>query len=70
MKNETQNKLIQYLIEELAISPDGVQFALRHASPCLNVLPMVLWQYGFVTIQELERIWDWLETADGNRAFS
>ncbi|MBR8829105.1 MAG: DUF2949 domain-containing protein [Gomphosphaeria aponina SAG 52.96 = DSM 107014] len=63
MKNETQNQFIQYLIEELAISPDGINLALRHAPPCLSVLPMVLWQYGLVNLQELERIWDWLETA-------
>jgi len=26
-------------------------------------LPMLLWQYGLVTIEQLDRIFDWLETA-------
>jgi Protein of unknown function (DUF2949) len=25
-------------------------------------LPMVLWQYGLVTIEQLDRIYDWIET--------
>jgi hypothetical protein len=26
-------------------------------------LPMILWQYGLVTLEQLDRIFDWLETA-------
>jgi hypothetical protein len=24
-------------------------------------LPMILWQYGLVTIEQLDRIYDWME---------
>jgi hypothetical protein len=26
-------------------------------------VPMILWQYGLVTLEQLDRIFDWLETA-------
>ncbi|MCZ0902074.1 DUF2949 domain-containing protein, partial [Microcoleus sp. HI-ES] len=28
-----------------------------------NSLPMVLWQYGLVTLEQLDKIFDWLSEA-------
>lgn len=35
----------------------------RHQELAPNQLPIVLWQYGLVSLDELNRIFDWLETA-------
>jgi hypothetical protein len=36
---------------------------MRHQPDAPNLLPMILWQYGLVTLEQLDRIFDWLETA-------
>ncbi|MEM8638418.1 MAG: DUF2949 domain-containing protein [Cyanobacteria bacterium P01_G01_bin.54] len=57
-------QFIQFLQDELAIPADSLAIALRHqgqSSP--NVLPMILWQYGLVTLDQMDEMFDWLETA-------
>jgi hypothetical protein len=50
------NKLIRFLQEDLAM-------ALKKIEQNPGPLPMILWQYGLVTIDQLDRIYDWMETA-------
>ncbi|MBW4678869.1 MAG: DUF2949 domain-containing protein [Microcoleus vaginatus WJT46-NPBG5] len=63
MAPATHNKFIRFLQEDLAISASCLKIALRHREQDPGPLPMILWQYGLVTIEQLERIYDWLETA-------
>ena len=58
-----QEKLIQFLQEELRISPEQIGLALRCVQQSPNQLPMSLWQYGLINTWQLEQIFDWLETA-------
>lgn len=55
--------LIRFLQDELAVSQDSINMALRHCEQDPGPLPMVLWQYGFITLEQLEKIYDWLEAA-------
>ncbi|MDX2216403.1 MAG: DUF2949 domain-containing protein [Oculatellaceae cyanobacterium bins.114] len=57
------SRFIQFLQDELAISPPQIAIALRHLEHDPGPLPMILWQYGLVTLEQLDRIYDWLETA-------
>jgi hypothetical protein len=59
---ENYAKLVSFLQEELAIAPDSIAVALKYCEQDPGPLPMVLWQYGLVSLQQLERIYDWLET--------
>ncbi|WP_315789913.1 DUF2949 domain-containing protein [Fischerella sp. JS2] len=59
--NYTQ--LIRFLQEDLAISTASIDVALRHSKQDPGPLPMILWQYGLITLEQLEQIYDWLETA-------
>ena len=63
MNQLIQTKLIQFLQEELAIPATSIVMAMRHHQRDCDQLPMILWQYGLITIQQLDRIFDWLETA-------
>ena len=54
-------KLLDYLRGELAISNSAIAVALRHSEQDASKLPMVLWQYGLVTLEELNLIFDWLD---------
>jgi Protein of unknown function (DUF2949) len=60
----TQAKLIQFLKEELAVPAAAIALALRNLNEQgSNLLPVVLWQYGLITLEQLERAFDWMETA-------
>jgi len=63
MAPTTYSQLIQFLEEDLAISTSSIAIALRHIEHDPGPLPMILWQYGLVTIEQLEQIFDWLERA-------
>ncbi len=63
MNSKRLQRLICFLQDDLAIPSISIDLAVRHQPDALNLLPMVLWQYGLVTLQQLEQIFDWLETA-------
>ncbi len=54
--------LIQFLKDELLVSASSIDFALKQRGD-FDPLPMGLWQYGLVTLEQLDRIYDWLESA-------
>jgi Protein of unknown function (DUF2949) len=55
-------RFVSFLQDDLAISQDCMAIALRQMENDPGPLPMILWQYGLVTIDQLEKIYDWLET--------
>jgi Protein of unknown function (DUF2949) len=58
MTPPNQTHLIQFLQEEIGILPAELKFALERAEP--TFLPMILWQYGLVTLNQLAQIFDWI----------
>lgn len=56
-------RLIQFLKDELSVSDTAIAIALRHGDSTANQLPMILWQYGLITLEDLDRIFDWLEAS-------
>ena len=54
-------KLLHFLQDDLAIPAADLQLALRHPEQNPNLLPIILWQYGLVSVHELDRIFDWLQ---------
>lgn len=63
MKSTLLQKLIYFLNDELAIPSASIDLAVRHHPDTPNLIPMILWQYGLVTLEQLDKIFDWLETA-------
>ncbi|MEG4028738.1 MULTISPECIES: DUF2949 domain-containing protein [unclassified Microcoleus] len=70
MAPATYTRLIRFLQEDLAISPASIAVAervgdnkQRQRDQDPNSLPMVLWQYGLVTLEQLDKIFDWLSEA-------
>ncbi len=63
MGSSSYTRLIRFLQEELAVSAASISIALRHTEQDPGPLPMILWQYGLVTLEQLDRIYDWLENA-------
>lgn len=54
-------QLIDYLRGELAISNSAIAVALRYGEQDASQLPVILWQYGLVTLAQLDLIFDWLQ---------
>ncbi len=61
MSNATYSRFVRFLKDELALSSDSLAIAERSMEQNQGLLPMILWQYGLVTLEELDRIYDWLE---------
>jgi hypothetical protein len=55
------SRFIQFLQDELSLSSSSIAIALRHRENDPGPLAMILWQYGLVTLEQLDRIFDWLE---------
>jgi hypothetical protein len=53
-------QLIEYLRSELVLSEEAIAVALKHPELEIAPLPMILWQYGLVTLDQLNTIFDWL----------
>ncbi len=60
MKPAIYAKFVKFLREELALSTDSIAIMQRTVEDTPAPIPMVLWQYGLVTLEELDRIYDWL----------
>ena len=56
-------KLVQFLQEELSIPSTSIKQALQQCKQEAAPLPMVLWQQGVLTLQQLEKIFEWMEVA-------
>lgn len=54
-------RLLEFLQEHLALSANSIELGLRQSQDAPNLLPIVLYQYGFVTTHELGQIFNWLE---------
>ncbi|MBD2138730.1 DUF2949 domain-containing protein [Anabaena sp. FACHB-1237] len=58
--SNSDRKLLEFLHKELQISQEDIDVALKHPELNYGPLPMLLWQYGLVNLQQLEKIFDWL----------
>ncbi len=61
VKSPTLAPLLSFLETELALSPAAIALGLAQAGDTPSLLPMALWQFGLITLAELEQIFDWLE---------
>jgi Protein of unknown function (DUF2949) len=59
MKTLFELQLIEFLQQELSISAAEIGLVTRHQETPLSQLPIMLWQYGLITLQQLEKIFDW-----------
>jgi hypothetical protein len=59
--DRSTTQLVNFLQKELALSAAAIAMALRYREQDPGPLPMILWQYGLVSLEQLEQIFDWLE---------
>lgn len=54
-------ELIEFLKQDLGISPASINIALKSCQQQQGPLPMILWQYGLITLEQLNEIFYWVE---------
>ena len=63
MSNSIYQNFVKFLQDDLSMSKDALAIVQKTVEKNVEPVPMILWQYGLVTLEELDRIYDWLETA-------
>lgn len=59
-QNSTSNgRLINFLQDQLALSQGAIAMAIRLEEQNPGPLPMILWQYGLISLEQLNQIFDW-----------
>lgn len=53
--------LIQYLQRDMGLSDAAIASVTRTQQPTVTQLPIVLWNYGLISLNQLEHIFDWIE---------
>ena len=66
MVNDLQTPLLEYLRHKLAIPTDALKMAVKFTEASMGSLPMVLWQYGLIDLQQLDEVLDWIDKRDIN----
>jgi hypothetical protein len=61
MEMNTQRQLIDFLSKEMSIPTSSLEMALRRCNASVGILPMVLWQYGLIDLEQLGKVLDWLD---------
>ncbi len=63
MSYTTYKQFLRFLHEELCLPHDSIAIAQRSMEATQGPLPMLLWQYGLINLNELDKIYDWLENS-------
>ncbi len=58
-----QSKLVKFLRTDMAVSEEAIAIAMRNIEQRSHLLPITLWQYGLITVDQLNQVFDWLESA-------
>jgi len=61
MQTVISSRLIDFLRDELSLSTSSIDIALRRCDEEQCQLPIILWRYGLVTLDQLAQIFDWQE---------
>ena len=51
--------LLQFLQRRLGLSPSAIELGLRQAELEQAPLPIVLWSFGLLSLNQLEEVFDW-----------
>jgi hypothetical protein len=70
MTQVTYAQLLQYLRTDFAVSNASIEQALQQLGQDFHLLPIALWQYGLLTLSQLDQTYDWLAIAYKRQEFA
>ena len=60
MNKYPSNEMINYLINELGLDESSIELGLKLSIKNKSPLPILLWSYGMLTIEELDKLYSFL----------
>ena len=60
MTNYSNKKIITFLIDEIGLEESSIELALKLSIKNNSPLPILLWSYGILTIEELDELYTFL----------
>ena len=60
MINYSNRKIISFLIDEIGLEESSIELGLKLSIKYSTPLPVLLWSYGILTIEELDELYAYL----------
>ncbi|WP_075507398.1 DUF2949 domain-containing protein [Prochlorococcus marinus] len=60
MNNYVSKEMILYLFNELGLEPSSIELGIKLSKKNNTPLPILLWSYGMLTIDELDKLYSFL----------
>ena len=60
MNNNLSKNIIIYLIDEIGLEESSIALGLKLSIRNNTPLPILLWSYGIITIEELDKLYSFL----------
>jgi len=60
MQNNLNKEMIIYLVDEVGLEESSIELGLKLSIKNNTPLPILLWSYGMVTIEELDKLYSFL----------
>ena len=60
MKDNISEEMIIYLLNEIGLNESSIELALKLSIRNNTSLPILLWSYGMLTIEELDKLYTFL----------
>ena len=60
MNNYSQKDIIDYLFNEVGLEESSIELGLKLSIRNNTPLPILLWSYGMITIEELDKLYSFL----------
>ena len=60
MNNYTSKETIIYLLNEIGLDESSIELGIKLSKKNNTSLPILLWSYGILTIEELDKLYSFL----------
>ena len=60
MNNYLYKEMINYLINEIGLEESSIELGLKLSIKNKTPIPILLWSYGMLTIEELDKLYSFL----------
>ena len=60
MNNSINKKMIIYLFNEIGLKESSIELGIKLSIKNNTPLPILLWSYGMLTIEELDKLYSFL----------
>ena len=60
MINSSNKKIISFLVDEIGLEESSIELGIKLSINNNSPLPILLWSYGLLTIEELDELYSFL----------